>query len=230
MIALLLAAVVLATCWATHPRLLRAAASWLDVGERPRKADYVMVLNGGEDSRPFAAAALVKAHWARRALVAETAPSPEVIDGIVPPYHEINRRVLLKRGVPAADVTILPGAAATTYDEAVALAAFLQRPAQRPRAGGDQRLSHAAKPLGVRPSAGRPRAAGVVRLGPERRIPDGSLVAKPSGAAVDRDGISQTRVLRRELRIPGLLAGGLRRIVLVARWIRRRESLCVRNR
>lgn len=60
-------------------------------------------------------------------IVAETAPSPEVLDGIAPPYHEINRRVLLLRGVPAAAITILPGAAATTYDEAAALAAFLRR-------------------------------------------------------------------------------------------------------
>ena len=130
--ALCFVAVVAALCWTTYPRLLRAAASGLDVGERPRHADYVMVLTGGEGSRPFAAAALVKAGWARRALVAETAPPPEVIDGIVPPYHEINRQVLIKCGVPAADVAILPGAAATTYDEARALAAFLKdRPGAR---------------------------------------------------------------------------------------------------
>ncbi|MFZ1935459.1 MAG: YdcF family protein [Thermoguttaceae bacterium] len=126
LVALLLAVVVLAACWAAYPRLLRAAASWLDVGQRPHKADYVMLLNGGENSRPFAAAALVKGHWARRVLVAETAASPEVIDGIVPPYHEINRRVLLSRGVAAADVAILPSAAASTYDEAAALVAFLR--------------------------------------------------------------------------------------------------------
>jgi uncharacterized SAM-binding protein YcdF (DUF218 family) len=123
---LLLAAIVAGTCWAARRPLLRAAASWLDVGEQPRKADFVMVLNGGEGSRPFAAAALVKAQWAHRVLVAETAASPAVIDGIVPPYHEVNRRVLVSRGVPSADVIFLPGAAASTYDEAVALAAFLQ--------------------------------------------------------------------------------------------------------
>jgi uncharacterized SAM-binding protein YcdF (DUF218 family) len=126
LVALLLLAVVLVACWATYPRLLRAAASWLEVGERPRKADYVMLLNGGEDSRPFAVAALVKRHWAPRVLVAATAPSPAVLDGIVPPEHEINRRVLLLRGVPAGDIRILPGAAAATYDEAMALAAFLR--------------------------------------------------------------------------------------------------------
>jgi uncharacterized SAM-binding protein YcdF (DUF218 family) len=127
LIVLSLAAVVVAACWATHPRLLRAAASWLDVGEQPRKADYVMVLNGAEDSRPFAAAALLKADWAPRALIAEIAPSAEELDGIVPPCHEVNRDVLVKRGVAAANVAILPAAAASTYDEAVALAVFIKK-------------------------------------------------------------------------------------------------------
>jgi uncharacterized SAM-binding protein YcdF (DUF218 family) len=122
----LLAAIGAAACWATHPRLLHAAASWLDVGEAPRKADYVMVLNGGEDSRPFAAAALLKADWAPRGLIAEIAPSADEIDGIVPPCHEVNRDVLVKRGVAAANVAILPAAAASTYDEARALATFLK--------------------------------------------------------------------------------------------------------
>jgi uncharacterized SAM-binding protein YcdF (DUF218 family) len=126
LVALLFVAAVLVTCWATRAPLLRAAASWLDVGERPHKADYIMLLTGGEDSRPFAAAALVKAHWAHRVLVAKTMLSPAEIDGIVPPCHVINRRVLLSRGVAAAEVTILPGAAASTYDEAAALAAFLR--------------------------------------------------------------------------------------------------------
>lgn len=67
LIALLLVAAVAAMCWANYPRLLRAAANWLDVGQRPRKADYVMLLNGGEESRPFAAAALLRQHWAPRA-------------------------------------------------------------------------------------------------------------------------------------------------------------------
>jgi len=125
-VGLLLVAVVLALLWAGRAPLLRAAARWLDVGGPPRRADYIMVLNGDESTRPFAAAALAKAHWARRVLIAEVVPTPAVIEGICPAYHDINRQVLLKRGVPAARIVILPGRAATTYDEAKALAAFLQ--------------------------------------------------------------------------------------------------------
>ncbi len=213
LVVLLAGTAVLVTCWATRARLLRAAASWLDVGEPPRKADYVMLLNGGEDSRPFAAAALLKAHWVRCVLVAETAPSPAVRDGIMPPDYEIDRRVLLKRGVPAADVTVLTGMAATTYDEAVALDTFLQnKPNARVLVVTSDYHTRRSRWVFARVLGDRAGQV-LVRLGPERRIPDGPLVAEPGRAAVDRDGIPQTRLLRRQLRIPGPLAGGLRRIV-----------------
>jgi uncharacterized SAM-binding protein YcdF (DUF218 family) len=127
LIGLLVGAVVVAILWVGRAPLLRAAAHWLDVGQPPQQADYVMLLNGGEDSRPFAVAALVKAGWAPRVLIAETAPSPEVLDGIIPPYYEINCRILRQRGVPAAKITVFPGQAATTYDEATALATFLEQ-------------------------------------------------------------------------------------------------------
>jgi uncharacterized SAM-binding protein YcdF (DUF218 family) len=132
LLGLLFIAIVTAICWATHPRLLHAAASWLDVGEKPQKAHYAMVLGGGEDTRPFIVAALIEDGWAKHALVAKFAPTPSVTDGIIPPFEQINREAFLRRGVPSSDVTVLPGAAATTYDEANALKAFLQdRPAAR---------------------------------------------------------------------------------------------------
>jgi len=124
--ALLLVAAIAVLLWATHAPLLRAMGHWLDVGRSPAPSDYVMVLNGDEETRPFAAAAIVKARWARQVLVAEVAPSPTNDDHILPPCHEINRRVLLSRGVPASDIRILPGRADTTHDEAQALAAFLR--------------------------------------------------------------------------------------------------------
>ncbi len=126
---ILLVAVALGLLGAMHSQLLRAMARWTDVGARPQRADYVMILNGGEETRPFAAAALVKAGLARHVLVAEAALSPQMEDRILPPYHEINHQVLLRRGIPERDITILPGAAASTFDEATALAAFL---AERP--------------------------------------------------------------------------------------------------
>jgi uncharacterized SAM-binding protein YcdF (DUF218 family) len=126
---LLLSAAGLAlVCWVVvSPPFLRAMAAWLDVGEPPRKADYVLILGGDENTRPFAAAALVRAGWAPRVLMVENAPSLAEIDGVIPRQAEITRQVLVHRGVPAKRFTLLPGEAVSTYDEACGLAAFLQR-------------------------------------------------------------------------------------------------------
>jgi uncharacterized SAM-binding protein YcdF (DUF218 family) len=125
-IGLLLAAAVTLIC-VLHAPLLRAAARWLDVGEqRPCPAPYVMILNGGECCRPFVAAALIKAGLARHAIVTQVAESLGDRDQTVPPYHEINRRVLIQRGIAEEHITILPFGATTTRDEAIALASFLK--------------------------------------------------------------------------------------------------------
>ena len=170
-----------------------------------------MVLNGGEDTRPFAAAALVNAGWAPRVLVAETLPSPAVIDGIMPPYHEINRQVLLKRGVPAADVTILPGAAATTYDEARRWRHF-SKIAPMLACWSSPTIATRAAAAGFLPACW-PSEPGQVSFvsAPTDEFPHGLLVAEPVGFPGDCDRVSQARVLCRELRMSGLLAGGLRR-------------------
>ena len=122
---LVCAAAALMLLWLARGRLLPAAAHWLDVGGRPQPADFVMILNGGENSRPFAADALMKTKLAQHVLITECASSPAVDDNLTLPHHEIDRQILIKRGVPAADITILPAQATTTFDEAKALAAFL---------------------------------------------------------------------------------------------------------
>jgi uncharacterized SAM-binding protein YcdF (DUF218 family) len=123
---------VLASLYFCRARLLPVAGGWLDVGERPRLADAIMLLNGDENGRPLAAAALVKGKWASRVLVTKTRLSPRAIQGLTLPEHEINRRVLLACGVPDRDIVLLEGPAESTYDEAAALAAYLQNtPNQR---------------------------------------------------------------------------------------------------
>ncbi|MEN6558714.1 MAG: YdcF family protein [Thermoguttaceae bacterium] len=88
--------------------------------------DYVLVLNGDENTRPFAAAALVRSGQADRVLITETKPSPHAQELGLPPTHEINRQAMIHRGVDADRITILPAQATTTYDEARALATFLE--------------------------------------------------------------------------------------------------------
>jgi uncharacterized SAM-binding protein YcdF (DUF218 family) len=123
--AVVLCGAAAALLWASHVALLRGMARWIDVGRQPQRADYVMVLGGGEETRPFAAAALVRAGFADRALVARVAPLPADMAKLVAESSEIDRRVLVARGVKPSHVAVLPGAAKSTYDEATALESFL---------------------------------------------------------------------------------------------------------
>jgi len=124
---LLLLAVVgsLLLLYAGRYRILVAAAHFLDVSEPPQATDYVMMLGGDEQVRPFVAAALVNAGLARKALVATIQLSGDELDGISAPEHEIIRAVLVHQGVPREAIVILNSECATTFDEARALADFL---------------------------------------------------------------------------------------------------------
>jgi uncharacterized SAM-binding protein YcdF (DUF218 family) len=126
LVVVLLAGVLLAGLYAARSRLLPPLGRWLDVGYPPRPADYVIVLCGEENTRPFVAAALVKVGLAQKVLVAHVKASPDVEDGILPPAHEIVRRVLLRRGVAVDDIAILGSQVEHTHGEAQVLAAFLQ--------------------------------------------------------------------------------------------------------
>ncbi len=114
--------------------VLPPLARFFDVSEPPRPVDFVLVLNGDPETRPFAAAALYRATYARGVLLTRQQlklESAAVQDGEMPSELEITRRVLHSRGVPYEAIEILPGEPITsTADEAQALAAFLQsRPA-----------------------------------------------------------------------------------------------------
>jgi uncharacterized SAM-binding protein YcdF (DUF218 family) len=122
----LAASLIGAVCLLRLPLLARVG-TWLDVGVVPTGYDYVLVLNGEENTRPFAAVALVKAGLAQRVILTTCASAPEQEDGLALPVHEVSRQVLLRRGVPAERIIVLERAVDSTFDEARALADFLQR-------------------------------------------------------------------------------------------------------
>src|SRR5207248_10263030 len=107
-------------------QILRAAARFLDVSEPAAATDYVMVLGGQVQTRPFAAAALINAGLARKAIVATIAESGDNLDGIMPSEQDTIRAVLVHQGVSPDAVQILPNRCASTFDEASALAEFLE--------------------------------------------------------------------------------------------------------
>jgi uncharacterized SAM-binding protein YcdF (DUF218 family) len=115
--------------WLVPELVLPPVARFLDISEPPRAVDYVLVLNGGPNTRPFAAAALIRAGLAREVLLTQQPLSLEslgVQQGITLSELEINKRVLKARDIADERVRILPGEITSTADEARELAAFLQ--------------------------------------------------------------------------------------------------------
>ena len=112
-----------AAAWSARTVLLTAAGRWLDVGESLREpVDCVFVLGGDADTRPFAAAAMIRSGWARQVLIVPTAHEPGEHS-----HQELLRDILVRRGVAAAAVVELPGQVASTRDEARSLRQFLER-------------------------------------------------------------------------------------------------------
>jgi uncharacterized SAM-binding protein YcdF (DUF218 family) len=83
-----------------------------------------MVLGGGPDTRPFAAAAIYRAGLARKVIVSDAEESQK--EDSCPSEAELTRQVLLRRQVPAGDILVVGPRNASTYDEARRLSAFLQ--------------------------------------------------------------------------------------------------------
>ena len=115
-----------------NPYTLPWAARWLDVGGPPQKADAVVLLNGGLNTRPFVAAALVHGGWAAKILLSTVAAGASQVSGAIPPFAEITSNVLDYGGVPRERVVLLDSHAETTFDEAQAVARYLAvHPAKR---------------------------------------------------------------------------------------------------
>ena len=121
----------LAACTFRTP-LLIAAACFLDVSQPLAPCDYVMVLGGDHQTRPFLAASLVERGLARNVLIPQAQLAGDVQDGLTPAEHDLMRAVLVRQGVPPESIQVLDGTVASTFDEAHALRRFLaQRPGAR---------------------------------------------------------------------------------------------------
>jgi uncharacterized SAM-binding protein YcdF (DUF218 family) len=122
---LLLFGGVLLLAYAARGVLLPPVARFLDVSEPPKRADYVMVLGGGNATRPLVAAALWQTGLVRQVLVPRDHLYPEAKAGIIPSEFEVDLKVLKAKGVPSQDILVLDGECTSTFDEAQALVRFL---------------------------------------------------------------------------------------------------------
>jgi uncharacterized SAM-binding protein YcdF (DUF218 family) len=115
-----------ACVYAFRVPILRTAAELWIVNQPVRDADAIVILGGGREYRPLAAARLYEQGKARWILITQSKPVPTVEMGVVPPEGEVVRRVLLKNGVPAGAIVPMGRNVANTYDEAVALRAWIE--------------------------------------------------------------------------------------------------------
>lgn len=111
--------------------LMRAAANLWIVDEPVIKADAVVVLGGGAQNRPFAAADMVARGVTTNVLIAQVKPNPTDKLGLTSVESDLSRAVLLKKGVPPAFIRSLGTNVNSTYDEARAVRAWAAQ--HRPR-------------------------------------------------------------------------------------------------
>ncbi len=127
-VATLALAVFGALVWVEREPLLRDAAKFWIVSDAVSPADAAVVLGGGLDIRPFAAARLYRQGLVKQVLVSQVNDNhPAVAIGVEPRHTEANRQVLLKLGVPATAIETFGTANRNTREEAVALRAWAAR-------------------------------------------------------------------------------------------------------
>jgi uncharacterized SAM-binding protein YcdF (DUF218 family) len=124
---LLALACLCAGIWIERDPLLQDMAELWITSDSVTHADAVVVLGGGLDVRPFAAAELYKRGLINKVLISQVADDPVVSIGVVPNHTEANRQVLQKLGVPADAIETFGTANVSTSEEAFALSAWAKR-------------------------------------------------------------------------------------------------------
>jgi uncharacterized SAM-binding protein YcdF (DUF218 family) len=112
--------------------LLRWAADVWIVEDRLERADAILVLGGGLETRPFEAARLYREGLAPRVLVTDVSSGPTTLLGLKPAETDVTRRLLLKEGVPESAIETIGHQVTSTREEALALReALAQTPSRR---------------------------------------------------------------------------------------------------
>lgn len=120
------AIVACAGAWVFAPQILRAAASAWVVDEQPDRAAAIVILGGGLNFRPAAAARLYHDGWAPLVLVPQVEPSAPEQMGLAPSEGRLTIGILEKLGVPPQAIEAYGNAVTSTRDEAEAVKAWAQ--------------------------------------------------------------------------------------------------------
>ena len=113
--------------WVERQPLLRGLAGLWIVSDRVTRADAVVVLGGGLNWRPFVAADLYQRGLVSRVLVSRVRDDERAVEiGVLPTHAELNRKVLLKLGVPSTSIEMFGEESNNTESEARALKAWAE--------------------------------------------------------------------------------------------------------
>ena len=118
LILLALCALLLVCCFFRAPLLRGAANAWI-VNEPLAKADVIVLLGGGRETRPFEAAKLYHQGLASKILIMNPKFEPTTKMGLIPSDADLTRQILTKQGVPASALVILPNEVTSSYEECV---------------------------------------------------------------------------------------------------------------
>jgi uncharacterized SAM-binding protein YcdF (DUF218 family) len=124
---LVLGIVLLIICYLFRAPLLGAVGRAWIVNDATTNADAIVILGGGVENRPLAAAKLYRAGVARRILYMNVRPSPAEEMGMAPSEAALTRRILLSNGVPENAMTPIGSNVASTFDESRAVKAWLEK-------------------------------------------------------------------------------------------------------
>lgn len=107
------------------------AGRWLVKQDELARADCIFILMGGVSERLAAAEELLLAGYASQLMMAndkvQGSDVPELKPYLLPSNAELTRQLAVKTGVSDSLITILPGRASSTRDEAVILANYIKR-------------------------------------------------------------------------------------------------------
>jgi uncharacterized SAM-binding protein YcdF (DUF218 family) len=120
-VALLLLAIACVSIWHNRATLLEGAAKLWIVSDTVSQADAVAIFGGGLEVRPFAAAEYYKAGLVKKILVSNVQLNKAEILGAFPSHTALNRKVLLKLGIPESAIESFGTDLSNTFQEAIAL-------------------------------------------------------------------------------------------------------------
>lgn len=116
-------AILLLLCfgWLFRVSLLQGAARLWIISDEPLQADAIVILGGGINTRPVAAAQLYHAGWAKQVLLMQPERSTIVKLGLVMDYGTITRKILEVENVPESAIALIEPQVTSTFEEAEAL-------------------------------------------------------------------------------------------------------------